>query len=79
RPADYERFVGSNVKLTTSLTIAGAKTHRGRLAGVRGTNVVLQQSGGELPIPLSVIKAANLEYDVRADLTKEKQERRRRS
>ncbi|MBV8602276.1 MAG: ribosome maturation factor RimP [Candidatus Eremiobacteraeota bacterium] len=78
RPSDYERFVGSNVKLTTSLTICGAKTHRGKLAGVRGTNVVLEQPSGELPIPLSVIKHAKLEYDFRADLTKEKQERRRK-
>ena len=76
RPSDYERFIGSNVKLTTTLSIHGAKTHRGRLAGVRGTNVVLAQDGGELPVPLSVIKHANLEYDFRADLTREKRERR---
>ena len=78
RPSDYERFVGSNIKLTTQITIHGAKTHRGRLSGVRGSNVILTQTQGELPVPLSLIKHANVEYDARADLTKEKQERRRK-
>lgn len=78
RPADYERFTGQNVKLTTSIVVRGAKTHRGKLLGVRGTNVVLAQAGGELPIPLSLIKHANVEYDFRADLRREKRERRQR-
>jgi ribosome maturation factor RimP len=78
RPSDYERFVGSNIKLRTDIAIRGAKTHRGRLAGVRGTNVVLTQSDGELPVPLQLIKHANVEYDFRADLSKEKRERRNR-
>jgi ribosome maturation factor RimP len=78
RPADYERFIGSNVKLRTDIAIRGAKTHRGRLAGVRGTNVVLAQPDGELPVPLALIKHANVEYDPRADLMKEKRERRHR-
>lgn len=78
RPSDYSRFIGSNVKVTTTLSIGGAKTHRGRLAGVRGTNVVLVRDSGELPIPLTIIKGANLEYDVRADLTRAKRERRRK-
>jgi ribosome maturation factor RimP len=76
RPSDYERFRGSAVKLTTTLAIGGAKTHRGRLAGIRGTNVMLSREQGELPIPLALIKHANIEYDIRADLTKAKRERR---
>ncbi len=78
RPADYERFIGSNVKLTTDIMVRGAKTHRGRLEGLRGTNVILTQKDGELPLPLTLIKHANVEYDPRADLTKEKKERRHR-
>jgi ribosome maturation factor RimP len=76
RPADYERFIDSNIKLTTSIVVRGAKTHRGRLLGMRGTNVVLAQPEGELPIPLTLIKHANVEYDFRADLRREKRERR---
>ena len=79
RPTDYTRFAGTNVKISTSLGIRGAKTHRGRLIGVRGSNVILEQTGGELPIPLAVIKHANLEYDVRADLARDKQERKRKT
>jgi ribosome maturation factor RimP len=78
RPADYQRFIGSNVKLTTDIMVRGAKTHRGRLEGLRGTNVILTQKTGELPLPLALIKHANVEYDPRADLTREKKERRHR-
>ena len=75
KPPDYERFSGRDVKIVTTLAIEGAKTHRGRLAGVRGTNVILVQGAKELPLPLAVIKAANIEYDVRADLTRAKREK----
>ncbi len=78
RPADYERFAGSNVKVHTSLLIGNAKTHRGTLAGVRGTNVILQTEKGELPLPLAAITSAKLEYDIRADLARAKRERRRK-
>lgn len=75
KPSDYERFCGRNVRVQTTLAINSAKTHRGVLAGVRGTNVILQQNGTELPIPLAVIRSANLEYDIRADLQRAKKER----
>lgn len=75
RPADYERFSGKDVKVVTTLAIEGAKTHRGRLRGVRGTNVILERPAGELPIPLAVVKSANLEYDPRADLQRAKREK----
>jgi ribosome maturation factor RimP len=73
KPSDYNRFAGRDVKVVTTLAIESAKTHRGRLDGVRGTNVILTQPGGrELPIPIAVIKSANVEYDVRADLQRAK-------
>ena len=64
--------------MTLKLAIENAKTHRGRLEGVRGTNVILTRPGGELPIPIAVIKSANLEYDVRADLQRAKQREKNR-
>ncbi len=76
KPGDYERFGGKPVRVVTTLTIGGAKTHRGTLRGVRGTNVVLERPEGELLIPLAAIKTANLEYDPRADLTRDKRERK---
>ena len=78
KPGDYERFSGREVKIVTTLAIGNAKTHRGRLDGVRGSTVILSRAGGELPIPLAVIKSANLEYDVRADLQRAKNREKNR-
>ncbi|HEY8298125.1 MAG TPA: hypothetical protein VIG32_08905 [Candidatus Baltobacteraceae bacterium] len=75
KAGDYDRFCGKNVKIVTTLHIEGAKTHRGVLRGVRGTNVILETAKGELPLPLTTIKTANLEYDIRTDLNRDKQER----
>lgn len=76
RPADYDRFIGQNVRVMSTLLINNTKTHRGRLAGVRGTNVVLETAHGEFPIPLEVVKSANIEYDIRADLQRAKREKK---
>ena len=78
KPSDYDRFTGREVKIVTTLAIGNAKTHRGKLDGVRGTNVILARDAGELPIPIAVIKSANLEYDVRADLQRAKQREKNR-
>jgi ribosome maturation factor RimP len=78
KPSDYDRFTGRDVKIVTTLLIDNAKTHRGKLDGVRGTNVILARPSGELPIPIAVIKSANLEYDVRADLQRAKQREKNR-
>jgi len=78
KPGDYERFSGRNARVVTTLAINNAKTHRGILAGVRGTNVILRTGANgetELPIPIAVVKSANLEYDIRADLQRAKREK----
>jgi ribosome maturation factor RimP len=72
KPSDYDRFAGENVRVVSTLAIRNAKTHRGKLAGVRGSNVILETGAGELPIPLEVVKSANLEFDIRADLQRAK-------
>lgn len=77
RPADYARFAGRPVRVVTTLTVNGNKTHRGTLGGVRGDAVILQLDGGaELPLPIATIKSAHLEYDPRADLQRHKRERK---
>jgi ribosome maturation factor RimP len=76
RPNDYERFAGKRARVVTTLTINGGKTHRGTLVGLRGENVVLDTENGELPLPIATIKSANLEYDPRADLQRDKRERK---
>jgi len=77
RPADYDRFAGKPVRVVTSLTVNGGKTHRGTLRGVRGDAVILETGNGELPLPIATIKSANLEYDPRADLQRDKRERKK--
>lgn len=83
KPADYDRFTGKSVRVITTLPINNAKTHRGILGGVRGTNVIVQTTAAgkpsELPIPLAAIKMANLEYDPRADLQRAKQEKQKKN
>ncbi|MGA8534781.1 MAG: hypothetical protein WB615_11775 [Candidatus Tumulicola sp.] len=77
RPADYTRFAGERTRIVTTLTVNGSKTHRGTLRGVRGSSVILETPAGELPLPIETIKSANLEYDPRADLQRNKQQRKR--
>ncbi|HEY1656485.1 MAG TPA: hypothetical protein VGF86_15390 [Candidatus Tumulicola sp.] len=77
RPADYARFAGQRARIVTKLSVNGGKTHRGILRGVRGEAVILDTSTGELPLPVATIKSANLEYDPRADLQRNKRERKR--
>ncbi len=74
---DYQRFAGNAAKILTTLLINGSKTHRGVLRGVQGTNVMLETEKGALPLPLATIKSANLEYDIRNDLKREKQDRKK--
>ena len=76
KPGDYERFSGRAAKIVTSLLVQGGKTHRGILRGVRGTNVILETGSGELPLPIATIDRANLEYDIRSDLQRDKKERK---
>lgn len=78
RGADYERFAGERARIVTSLTVNGGKTHRGILRGLRGETVVMETERGELLLPLAAIKAAKLEYDPRADLKRNKLERKQR-
>ena len=76
RTADYERFAGKRASVVTLLTIEGAKTHRGLLRGMRGESVLLETERGVLPLPMATIKSANLEFDPRADLRRDKRERK---
>ncbi len=78
RHEDYQRFAGERARVVTSLTIDGGKTHRGILRGLRGETVVVETERGELLLPLAAIKTANLEFDPRADLKRDKRERKQR-
>ena len=76
KPDDYERFCGCAVRIVTTLSIENRKTHRGTLVGMRGNAVLLHMNDVDFPIPLELIKSANVDFDIRADLTRAKKERK---
>ena len=61
---DLERFEGCLARITTRGRVAGALDHRGRLAGVDGSDVVIRLESGETrTIPIGSIRRATLVYD----------------
>src|SRR5215217_8124747 len=67
--ADFERFAGSNAKMKSRQAIDGQRNFRGRLLGVDGDDVLFEdRTSGHVRVPLDLIKQANLEVDVNAEL-----------
>lgn len=66
KPADYERFAGSLVKVQTHEPVDGARNWKGRLQGIQGGRVVLAMEPGRkadverVEIELANIAKANL-------------------
>jgi len=60
RPADYERFAGFEARLETREPIEGRRRFRGRLLGLEGDCVRLEEQGAELRLPLERINKAKL-------------------
>ena len=66
KPADYERFAGSLVKLQTRDAINGSRNFQGRLQGLRDGRVTLdipakkKVPAAELEVELSNVEKANL-------------------
>ena len=64
RLTDFERFAGKKARVDTSAPIAGRKRHGGRIIGVRGEDVALEQEdGGVAAIPFTKIAKAHLVFD----------------
>jgi ribosome maturation factor RimP len=62
---DYERFVGSLVKVRTRRPINGQRNFRGRLLGIDGDEVLFDdRTSGRVRVALDSIAKANLELDV---------------
>jgi ribosome maturation factor RimP len=62
--AEYERFRGQLVRITTTMPIDGRSTLVGRLQEVDGTTIVVDvKRAGRLTIPLAQIKQARLEVE----------------
>lgn len=64
KPADYERFAGSRVRVKTSEAINGQRNFRGKLLGIEREAVSIEADGaGRIEIPYDKIAKANIEYE----------------
>jgi ribosome maturation factor RimP len=60
--ADFQRFAGEDVKITTFKPVDGRRRFTGKLTGVEGQQVVLEQDGQLIKLQLDEIAKANLVY-----------------
>lgn len=65
KPADYQRYTGRLVRLTTRGPINGRQVHRGILKGLDGDRVCLQADGELTCIPVGEIAKARLDLDLK--------------
>ena len=71
KPADYERFAGSQAKLKTRPAIKNQRNFHGRIIGVENQNVLFEdRTSGRISIPFADIAKANLEVDVEEEFRK---------
>ena len=62
---DYDRFAGSLVKVKTRNPIAGQRNFRGRLLGIEGDQISIDdRSSGRVTVPFDSVSKANLEIDI---------------
>lgn len=60
KPRDYRRFAGSLVKLRLDRPLQGRRKFTGRLRGLDGDDVVIEQDGENVSLPLERIEQARL-------------------
>src|SRR5690606_18140489 len=63
KAADYDRFAGEKVRLRLQPPLDGRRRLAGVLRGLRGDQVVIEENGVEINVPLSQIDKANLELE----------------
>lgn len=60
RPEDFDRFAGQLVKVRLAYPLEGQRRFKGRLAGMRGENVVIKEDDMEISLPFDQIEQARL-------------------
>jgi ribosome maturation factor RimP len=60
--ADFQRFAGEDVKITTFKPVDGRRRFSGKLAGIEGQQVLLEQDGQLIKLQHDEIAKANLVY-----------------
>jgi len=58
--ADYERFMGHDVKLEMNAPVDGRKRFQGAMTAIEGDNLLLAGETGSASLPLAQIKTAKL-------------------
>jgi ribosome maturation factor RimP len=65
KTADYQRYVGRLIRLTTRQPIQGRQVHRGILQGLEEDQVCLEEDIGLVKIPMEEIAQARLELELK--------------
>ncbi len=60
KPADFERFAGEELKLSTHTALLGRKNFRGILQGFRDGLILLTSEGANVEVHIENLKKANL-------------------
>ena len=60
RLADFERFAGFDARVETREMIEGRKRFKGRLVGLDGNDVIVEQDGPRIAVPFAAIHRAKL-------------------
>jgi ribosome maturation factor RimP len=61
RLSDYERFRGQTAKVTLGAPVEGRRNFKGRLAGVEGSDIVMEVEGGRtVRLPFDSVEMARL-------------------
>jgi ribosome maturation factor RimP len=58
--ADYERFMGHDVKLEMTMPVDGRKRFQGAMTALEGDNLLIDGENGAASLPLASIKSAKL-------------------
>jgi ribosome maturation factor RimP len=61
KPADYERFAGSRVRILTRADVDGSRHFDGRLQGLRDGRVAVEVSSKKVPVHTVEIDLRNIE------------------
>ena len=64
KPGDFSRFSGHMVNVTTFAPVEGRKKFTGRLAGVEGNSIILEEEGGKTAIPLDQVSSSRLRAEL---------------
>lgn len=63
KSGDYDRFIGEQVRVRLDGTLDGRRKFRGRLLGLEGESVVIEEGDGAVRVPLDLVYKAFVELE----------------